>query len=75
MGSGAIGIGRSESSACPPSAQAILQVFDARGREQIRLSAASGEVAGIPMQGLAPGPYSLRCTSELGTWSTKFLKQ
>lgn len=59
----------------PTSAHTILQVFDARGREHIRQVAVSKEVTSVPMQGLAPGPYSLRCTSERGTWATKFLKR
>lgn len=52
-----------------------VQVFDAMGREHIRQVSTAGELIQVPLIGLASGPYSLRCTTDQGTWSTKFLKR
>lgn len=54
---------------------AVIEVFDVMGRAHIRKNVISGEVPLVSVQGLAPGPYSLRCTTGRGTWTTKFLKR
>lgn len=54
---------------------ARIQVLDALGREQLQEKATTGGMVSLPVHGLASGFYTLRCTTESGTWSTKFLKR
>lgn len=54
---------------------ARIQVLDALGREQVlRMTFADGSVT-LQVDDLAAGLYTLRCTTDGGIWSTKFLKR
>lgn len=57
------------------TAQTTLQIFDAMGREHSSKNVSFGGVINVDVNGLAPGPYSLRCTSKEGIGSAKFMKR